>query len=145
MFEFLANIGSMLSQTGTDIGGLLSQIGQQAPQGGQPQMQPAGPMPESALMPAQSGMTNGIPVENLSTPLDRSLGTTQTVQEQPFADRLQAGLQQLQQGQQKQAAPQMMPLSRGQAAPMQAAQSPLMNPNNPYSEMLARMISGRYG
>jgi hypothetical protein len=42
-------------------------------------------------------------------------------------------------------APQMQPLSRGQAAPVQAAASPLTNSGGNYREMLMKLAQGRYG
>lgn len=41
--------------------------------------------------------------------------------------------------------PQMQPLSRGQATPMQAAASPLTNSGGGYREMLMKLAQGRYG
>jgi len=43
------------------------------------------------------------------------------------------------------AAPQMQPLSRGQAAPIQPAASPLANSGGGYREMLMKLAQGRYG
>jgi hypothetical protein len=41
--------------------------------------------------------------------------------------------------------PQMQPLSRGQAAPIQPAASPLANTGGGYREMLMKLAQGRYG
>lgn len=101
---------------------------------------PVGPM----------GMPGGVPVEDLTAPLDRSLGTTQT--QMPMTQKemmdLQKAMMALQSKDKAQApaVPTGNMVSRG-TMPQARAAAPAVAPTQPgaYSQMLSRMVSGMYG